>query len=145
MTRPACHPDRPHCARGLCRSCYRADWGRRKRRRRRIARRRPCDLCGRAFTPYLLDAGLYCSRLCALVACARTRSGSEGEEFHATRSREAAETIARAYVERGCQRVGKRIAGKTTTLPFVVAWHRGEGLYLIRARLPERYREEATA
>jgi hypothetical protein len=125
----------------MCGNCYSAWWRRRKRRRIRQARRRACRFCGHKYDPYLLDHGLYCSRLCAVVACSLSRTGREGEEFHATRSRVLVEQLARAYVERGCRRVGR--TASSTHGPYVAAWHRGEGLFLIRARLPECYGEEA--
>lgn len=133
-----CHPELPHRARGMCSTC----WFRWYRAEKRRARRRPCELCGCTFDPTRSE-GLYCCRLCAKVACGVAREQAEGVEFHATRERDFAAALVRGYAERGCRRVKRKASAASTQGPFVAAWHRGGGLYLIRARLPEEYREEA--
>lgn len=147
MTRPTCHPDRPHYALGLCRPC----WQHQDRRRKRVERlggERPCAVCGDPFEPFRENSA-YCSDGCREVASTRRQSERRGmdveaEEFHATRSRSVAAALARGYVERGCRRVGARTARASVAAgAWVAAWHRGGGLYLIRARLPAEWREEA--
>lgn len=145
MTRTAeCHPDRPVRGHGLCCACWERE-RRRKRKAERLGESRPCRVCGTPFPPFRGDSA-YCSTVCQRVGFSRRQSRRlgmdiEGEEFHATRDRQLAEKLLAGYLDRGCQRVGSRAGG--VDAPYVAAWHRGEGLFLIRARLPEEFMEEA--
>lgn len=102
---------------------------------------RPCEICGnpiRASDP----RKIYCGESCCGVACDVRRSEHRGEEIHVTPDRDLARRLAAAYIARGCKRVGTRANGTVTKGAYVAAWKRGR-VYLIRARLPECYREEA--
>jgi hypothetical protein len=143
VTRPAsCHPDRPYRARGLCYACYSIWWWRRKRDRTAEANRRSCRFCGRSFASND-PRKVYCDALCAKTAWELLRCKHRGQEVHVTRQRSYAETLVTGYLERGCRRMRPGHNGLTPD-PFVTAWRKGP-LFLIRARLPECYGEEAAA
>lgn len=140
MSRPSdCHPDRPNEGGGLCKRCYQRRW---KRQRRRLPER-TCDLCGDPF--HTSDSRRRdCSKLCRVVRNKLEENPRPpGEEMMATRDAKLAASLLRAYLDRGCRRVGRKAAGQKVEGPYVAAWHRGEGLFIVRARLPEAYREEA--
>lgn len=140
MTRPAeCHPDRKHEAQGLCRLCYQRRW---KRQQRIVWPERNCKFCSTSFRPSVYQQ-THCSSLCQIVRGAMSRTARDSEELMATRSRTVAERLVRGYLDRGCRRVSHKAAARQIDGPYVAAWHRGEGLFLIRARLPREYREEA--
>lgn len=142
MRAALCHPDRPHVAHGLCRACYSRAWLRERRRERAATRLREdfCALCGDPFKT-TDPRQRYCEPRCQEVACNLAKRRHAGEEVHVTRRRELASDLARAYVARGCRVVRRRTNG-CGRLPFVAAWRNGP-LYLIRARLPAEYAEEA--
>jgi hypothetical protein len=139
-----CHPERPVCARKLCRSCYRSWWKRRwQERRMEKARRQPCALCG-APCAAAIRPRTYCSTECGRIARdSRPAVPAAGEVLHATRDARLATRLLAEYLARDCRRVHPRGTSRIRG-PYVAPWRRG-GLYLIRARLPNEFREETTA
>jgi hypothetical protein len=101
---------------------------------------RSCRLCGDLFVAEDLRQA-YCSPICSRVGADLQRSAHEGEEIHVTRDLALAESFAHAYRERGCRRVGRKSNPVATRGAYLITWQRGP-LFLIRARLPEAFREE---
>lgn len=139
------HPDRPHCARGKCRPCYMSDWRREKKARYWRARRRPCDTCGRTYTPNR-EGSLYCSKVCLVVSTeitrAERRGSQDGVEYLVTRDRWLAREIVSTATGRGCRVVDRHSKNLVNGQPFVAAWHRSGGLYVVRVRWPDMVEQE---
>lgn len=148
MTTPKCHPAEPHYALGLCRRCY--NRGSRERAAKRAGRQILCAVCDAYFEPYH-GKSIHCSPACRNVSIGwgqieRRGSRPEDEEIYATRDREFAERLARLAVERGCRRVHpKASGGQLDTYAYFSAWHRGNGLYLVRVRWPADEEGEVAA
>lgn len=138
MRRAHCHPDRRHCARGLCKHCYQVQWRRERKRAEWGRLRRRCALCVEVFTPARVK-GLYCSPDCQCLAAEFRRAEARHpgrEERVATRDPQHARRIALAARDRGCRRVPPNRSGRSVSGPYYAAWHRGGGLYVIRVRWP---------
>lgn len=139
MTRATCHPARPHCARGMCRSCAVAWYRRRAKAKKWEALRRPCNLCSRPFIPNR-EEGLYCSKTCLIVSTElsrwRKRNPNSAEDRFVTRDPDEVRSIIHTALERGCRMLSRYVREEATLGSYVCAWRRG-GLYLVRVRWAE--------